>query len=101
MRIPEKRLCDLCKGELSGPHIVMSYPLDQVDKAAIEQQFPPPPKGNFFSFMTVTPDSWRFEFCRGCSEGFMPMLAELKTQAVTTWLDERKRRSEAPIGEND
>ena len=101
MRIPEKRLCDLCKNELVGPHILMTYPLDQADHALIAPQLPPVPKSMFGLMVTLTPDSWRFEFCRGCAEGFMPMLAELKTQAIKSWLEERARRAETPIGERE
>lgn len=32
MHIPEKRVCDLCRSELIGPYVVMSYPLDQADR---------------------------------------------------------------------
>lgn len=50
---------------------------------------------------SIQPEWWTFEFCCGCAEGFMPMLADLKTQAIRTWLDERARRAETPIGNND
>lgn len=102
MRIPEKRLCDLCRLELTGPHVRMAYPLDDADRALIQAHIPaPPPTLLHLMFMTASPDSWSFEFCRGCAEGFMPMLADLKTQAIKGWLEERARRAETPIGESD
>lgn len=100
MRIPEKRLCDLCRVELTKPHVRMVYPLDAADVTLLETRLPKPPSLFGLTF-SVTPEGWTFEFCTGCAEGFMPMLAELKTQAITTWLDERARRAETPIGEHD
>src|SRR5437763_3075256 len=104
MHIPEKRECDLCHTELTGPYVVMSYPLDQADREPLAAQLSkamPGPMAILAGMFDATPKSWRFDFCRGCADGFMPMLAELKTQAVKTWLAERQRRTEAPVGEHD
>lgn len=101
MRIPEKRVCDLCRVELTKPHVRMVYPLDDADRKLIEPQLPPPARSMFGLLYSVAPEGWSFEFCCGCAEGFMPMLAELKTQAIKTWLEERAKRAETPIGEND
>jgi hypothetical protein len=104
MRIPEKRLCDLCKAELTGPHVTMAYPLDRTDRERIAAHAPPTIRHTGFLGLVVgveIPDNWRFEFCRGCVDGFLPMLAELKTSAIQQVLDERQRRAEAPIGEMD
>jgi len=102
MRIPEKRFCDLCKVELTGPHVRMAYPLDQADRDRILKEIPPPPKSIFGFMVAVTaPDSWSFEFCRGCVDGFLPMLSELKSTVIQQLLEERRRRAEAPIGEEE
>lgn len=102
MRIPEKRVCDLCRADLTQPHVRMIYPLDAADLKLIEAQIPAPPKHSLFGFIVaVQPEGWTFEFCCGCAEGFMPMLADLKTQAITTWLAERAKRAETPMGERD
>jgi hypothetical protein len=102
VRIPEKHVCDLCRVELTKPSVRMVYPLDAEDLKLLEAQLPRP---NVYSplslLLNVTPTGWTFDFCCGCAEGFMPMLADLKTQAITTWLAERARRAEAPIGDND
>lgn len=102
MRIPEKRLCDLCKLDIVGPYVRMAYPLNAADRARVEQQLPKPPSTGLFGFTVQwSLDAWRFEFCLGCAEGFMPMLAELKTQAIAAWLAEQQRKAEAPMGSED
>jgi hypothetical protein len=93
MHIPDKRVCDLCRSELTGPYVVMSYPLVEAMRADL-----PEPLRMFERMIDVTPKSWRFDFCRGCADGFMPMLAELKTAAVKAWLAEREKKAAAPIG---
>lgn len=102
MHIPEKRVCDLCRGELTGAYVKMSYPLSEADSTALTQKIDMPgPFGAILGGMIQSvPQSWRFDFCRGCADGFMPMLEELKTHAVKTWLEERQRRAETPIGES-
>jgi hypothetical protein len=82
----------------------MSYPLDQVDRDALAKELSgsmPGPIAIFAGMFDMAPKTWRFDFCRGCADGFMPMLAELKTQAVKTWLAERQRKTEAPVGEHE
>ena len=102
MRIPEKRVCDLCRVDLgTKPFVRMVYPLDAVDIQAIQASMPPAPPSLFGLTFTVQPEGWTFDFCTGCAEGFMPMLADLKTQAIRTWLDERARRAAMPIGDRD
>jgi hypothetical protein len=101
MHIPDKRVCDLCRSELTGPYVVMSYPLDEADRAPLVEAMRadlPEPLRMFERLIDVTPKSWRFDFCRGCADGFMPMLAELKTAAVKAWLAERAKKAAAPIG---
>lgn len=97
MRIPEQRLCDLCRAPLTARHVRIAYPLDAADVASLNASLPQPP-GMFREMFSVTPVAWNFEFCTGCAEGFMPMLAELKTQAIKAWLADRARRAETPIG---
>lgn len=104
MHIPEKRLCDLCQNELTAPYVAMSYPLDQTDRESLIGPMKadmPEPFRILGGMIDVTPKSWRFDFCRGCADGFMPMLAELKTAAVTRWLADREKKAAAPIGEHD
>jgi hypothetical protein len=102
MRIPGKSVCDLCRADLTAPHVRMAYPLDAAVVKLLEAHVQFPSLPNLFGALAkITPDAWSFEFCTGCAEGFMPMLAELKTQAIKTWLAERARRAELPIGEHD
>lgn len=104
MHIPEKRVCDLCQSELTGPYVVMSYPLDQVDREPLLTALRADLPESFRllgSLVDPTPKSWRFDFCRGCADGFMPMLADLKTAAVRRWVAEREQRAATPIGEAD
>jgi len=99
MQVPEKRLCDLCKGELTGVYIVLTYPLDESDRARVRAQLPPAqhPLTLLGLAFDATPHSWRFDFCRGCVDGLIPMLGDLKTSAIKNWLDERQRRANAPV----
>lgn len=92
MHIPEKRICDLCKADLTGPSVTMYYPLDDTDRQQIDAHVPAAFRtlGRLFD---VGPRAWRFDFCRGCVEGLFPMLADLKTSAVRAWLLERDRRA--------
>lgn len=104
MHIPEKRVCDLCRNDLTGAYIVMSFPLDAVDRQALSAQVEaqmPEPFRILRGMFDPTPKSWRFDFCRGCADGFMPMLADLKAQAIKTWLAEQEKRAETPVGENE
>jgi len=97
MQIPAKRVCDLCQSELTGAFVIMSYPLDTADReplAAAFQASMPEPFRMLGQLMDATPSSWRFDFCRGCADGFMPMLADLKTAAVKRWLAEQARETE-------
>lgn len=99
MRIPEKRLCDLCKAELIGLHVKMVYPLSPADRKLIEPVLPSGFNNTLLGIMVATtPNSWSFEFCTGCVDGFLPMLADLKTAAIQGFLEERQRRATAPIG---
>lgn len=103
MQIPEKRVCDLCKAEVTGAaYVAMSYPLDEADRARVRDSLKATPNPYVIIGLTfdAVPNSWRFDFCRGCADGFMPMLADLKTQAIAAWLTERQRRAEAPVGES-
>jgi hypothetical protein len=80
----------------------MLYPLDAADVTLIEASLPRPRAESPFTLLfNVTPTAWTFDFCCGCAEGFMPMLADLKTQAIKMWLAERARRAETPIGDRD
>lgn len=100
MHIPEKQVCDLCKAELTGPSTVMTYPLDETDRATIRGLMLPPSAPNALilgRLFDVAPHSWHFDFCRGCVDGLIPMLAELKTQAIAAWRDQHQRRIEAPL----
>jgi len=98
VRIPEKRLCDLCKQEidLSRPFPTLHYPLDSRDLELITPKREAP-RGDVFGLSTMlwgsTPNSYQFELCRGCVDGFLPMLSELKTDYIKRLVAEREKRA--------
>jgi len=91
VKIPAKLCCDLCGVEITGRHVQMAYPLDEADVARLEATLPAQPR--VFAFLPIPrPNAWRFDFCRGCADGFMPMLDDLKAKAIAAYLEERARQ---------
>lgn len=99
MLIPAKQLCDLCRAELvpHQPHARLSYPLDGRERETFRRSIEIPE--SLLGIATVLlPDCYVFDFCVGCVDGFMPMLAELKAQAIEGLIRERRKRAEASRG---
>lgn len=97
MIIPQKRLCDLCKNEIPSTdrHSTMSYPLDHHDIELLAPKVDGTGREVFPGLRLVTfakPETFLFEFCRGCVDGILPMLAELKTEKIKTFVDDRVRQ---------
>jgi hypothetical protein len=92
MRIPEKRICDLCRNEIAPgePVIAMSYPLDPQDVEMAAAMLPMSPIPGVLGVMHIPrPDRYLFEFCRPCTDGILPMLVDLKTEFLRQHLAER------------
>lgn len=97
MRIPSKRLCDLCHAELTRQtRVAMTYPLDAEDTRRVRtaRATTPPPSLFGLAIERAVPALYEFEFCLGCVEGLLPMLGELKRQRIKEILEERNRRVE-------
>jgi hypothetical protein len=98
VRIPEKRLCDLCKQELdlTRPFPTLHYPLDRQDLDLIAPKREAQ-RGEIFGLsvmrLDLTPSIYQFDLCRGCVDGFLPMIAELKTDYIKRLVAEREKRA--------
>lgn len=105
MRIPEKRLCDLCRNELvPGEQVIgLNYPLDAQDVdlflprsgVTIHEMLPGLSRIPF----VAKPNAFIFEICRPCIDAILPMLKELKTELLRDQLAERDRRAGARSSE--
>jgi hypothetical protein len=94
MMLPGKRLCDLCKNEIPAHvrYLSMSYPLDRNDHQLLEPAAATADRDVFPGLRILTfvkPEVFVFEFCRACVDGILPMLAELKTEAIKRLVNER------------
>lgn len=99
MHIPAKQLCDLCRAELdpTTPHARLSYPLDARERQTVLNAFKVPE--SLLGLATIVmPEAYVFDFCVGCVDGFMPMLADLKAQQIELLIHQRRTRAEEARG---
>ena len=86
MRVPAETLCDLCQGELTAPAVELHYPLDLADQAfissSVREQVQQLDALNRLLLDVALPRTYRFDICRGCIDGLLPMLADLKTTGI-------------------
>jgi hypothetical protein len=97
VRIPEKRLCDLCKNEidLTRAYPTLTYPLDLADFELLMAPGTEPRREILMGLTRAVPGQatcYQFDLCRGCVDGFLPMLADLKTEFIRRFIEERERR---------
>jgi hypothetical protein len=107
--------CDLCKNTIDQEQAwpLILYPLDDVDKRRIrddvEAAFGPLSGNPMFGMIapmlgSLIPDRWKLEVCRGCIDGIVPQLRELKTEQIIAkarQLAERRKRQAVPVDDDD
>ena len=95
MIIPSKRFCDLCKNEIAEGQLfcALTYPIDQADRElfagskAGRELFP-----NIRQLLQFNANAAvSLEICRPCIDAILPMVSELKTDAIRRMVADRMR----------
>jgi hypothetical protein len=102
---PGRRFCDFCEQPIvddNYPMLMLPLTPEQLQTIATaannlvqetaEGQTVVKIFGNVSPMML--PTHYRFEFCNGCVDGFLPMMEKLRQQAVATIIRRMQRRSE-------
>lgn len=96
MRIPEKLVCDFCKGEIdpSKPRPFVRYPLSKEQREAIRPHRSAAPQGLLGIMFDYVPTDVQLDVCVGCLDGLVPMVREIAAQRVDDILTERMKKAE-------
>jgi hypothetical protein len=102
---PGKRICDLCGEPIpeGRKHPLLFYPFTETEMEELARKFSElVPQGAAQMLGGIipiaVPSHHRFEFCKGCVDGFMPMATELKSAAYERLLVRMERRVRATDG---
>jgi len=96
---PGSRTCDLCGNPIVDdvfPMFLLPLTAEQLERIAQAQtELMPAAVGKMFGNMMpiMLPSHYRLEFCQGCTDGFMPMMEDLREKAVQIIIRRLQRRA--------
>lgn len=102
MYSPGKRVCELCQSAEIGvddeafPIIFYPFTDEEMQKLALEfaASVQAPPGGILGEILPIAmPRGLRLEFCKKCTDGFIPMLDQLKAVAFDRVVERMRARA--------
>ena len=92
--IPARRQCDLCKNDIpvATPCARLTYPLESSELARLIDgaQHAAATARLLTGGIIHVPQAYLFDICLGCTDGVLPMLADLKAQFLAEHLRRRE-----------